>query len=321
MSVITQLFVNDRRAIRSRLPSTGYYQYQSGLNNATELAYRGFLYQAHQFDNITLSSSTPTEFIIYHSYSTSRHYYSEHFPENRTILFSNPALSIIGNLSISHQSGRRFHIENVYEAMLQEAGSYYYDAQTRRLFYHPRIDERIDNTTVILPVKETVVGFLNTTNIVWENIGVEHGAWLTESTFDASVTIDGRAGADYLYRLCNAIYIRNSSRILFENIRIAHTACYGLQIDERSNNITIKNSELFDLGAGGIRTGINYTVFNLSEILITNVTVKNCSLYDGGHLFPMAVGILIQQATEYHSIIENTIHHFQHSGIHLGWSW
>ncbi|CAF4028056.1 unnamed protein product, partial [Rotaria sp. Silwood1] len=74
LPAVTQLFVNGHRAIRSRLPETGYFTYEKGLDNRTHLAYQGFIYRENQFNNITLSSTSITEFIIYHSLTTSRHY-------------------------------------------------------------------------------------------------------------------------------------------------------------------------------------------------------------------------------------------------------
>ncbi len=70
------------------------------------------------------------------------------------------------------------------------------------------------------------------------------------------------------------------------------------------------------LGAGGIRIGTKD-----KEQLIENIIVKNCTLYDSGHLFPMGVGILIQRETRNILITQNTLYQFFHTGIQIGWSW
>ncbi|CAF4028828.1 unnamed protein product, partial [Rotaria sp. Silwood1] len=84
-----------------------------------------FIYLENQFNNITLSSTSIIEFIIYHSLTTSRHYFSKIYSENCAIIFSNPCLSVIGNTSISKQSGQRFHLENVHKGVSE----YFYNVQ------------------------------------------------------------------------------------------------------------------------------------------------------------------------------------------------
>ncbi|CAF1361613.1 unnamed protein product [Rotaria magnacalcarata] len=321
LSAVTQLFVNGHRVARSRLPATSYFTYEKGLDNRTRLAYQGFIYRENQFDNITLSSTSTTEFIIYHSYTTSRHYFSKIFPQNRTVIFSNPCLSVIGNTSIIKQSGQRFHLENVYEGMLNEEGSFYFDSITQILYYHPRKNESLQTTIIILPILETILSIIKVHQMEWNSIGIEHSAWMI-SKLNKSIPIDGRAAADYLDKSIVAVYLRNSSEIKFNNMEIAHTAGYAIQIDRNCEQITIENSRIYDLGAGGVRIGIraNKNKSKSSE-LIKNIIVRNCTVYDGGHLFPMGVGILLQRATINVLITENSIYQFFHTAIQIGWSW
>lgn len=310
------MFVNDRRARRSRWPTDGYFTYEKSLDNRTALAYRAFVYRDHQFDNVTLTDAT--EFIVYHSFSTSRHFFDRLFPENRTVLFTNPSLFVIGNTSIVEQSGRRFHLENVREAMLNDEGSFFFDTKTQTLFYHPKRNETMFTTTIILPILETVVSLIDVKQMQWTSLGIEHSAWMGSSTMNRSLPIDGRAAADYLDRKFNAVYLRNASDIHFDHVRLAHTAGYALQIDRFSREIRIENCQIFDLGAGGIRTGGRL----IGEQEGTeNITIRNCSLFDGGHLFPMGVAILLQRGTKGHLITQNSIDHFFHTAIHIGWSW
>ena len=98
--------------------------------------------------------------------------------------------------------------------------------------------------------------------------------------------------------------------------KLCHIAGYAIQIDGKSKEITIENSRLYDLGGGGIRMGTKD-----DEQSIENITVKNCSLYDGGQLFPMGVGILIQRGTKNILITQNTLYQFFHTAIQIGWSW
>jgi hypothetical protein len=317
LPVVTQLFVDGRRAIRSRLPVNGYFSYEKGLDNRTRFAYQGFVYRENQFDNITLSSTSTSEFIVYHAFTTSRHYFDRIFPSNRTILFSNPSLSVIGNTSIMKESGQRFHLENIYEQMLIQEGSFYFDSKTRILYYHSFKTENPQTTIIILPIREIILSIINGKKIEFYFIGFEHSAWIV-SKINKSISIDGRAAADYLDRSIVAIYLRNSSQIKLINIEISHIAGYAIQIDEKCEEIIIENSRIYDLGAGGIRIGRE---IQNEQLLIKNILIRNCTLYNGGHLFSMGVGILLQRQTRNISIIQNTLYQFFHTAIQIGWSW
>ena len=180
----------------------------------------------------------------------------------------------------------------------------------------------MSTTTIILPILETVVSLIGVKQMQWTSLGIEHSAWVGSSTMNRSLPIDGRAAADYLDQRFNAVYLRNASNIHFDRVRLAHTAGYALQIDRFSREIHIENCQIFDLGAGGIRSGTaSKAVLVREEDFIENITIRNCSLFDAGHLFPMSVAILLQRGTKGHLITQNSIDHFFHTAIHIGWSW
>jgi len=199
--------------------------------------------------------------------------------------------------------------------MLIQEGSFYFDSKTRMLYYHAHKNESPETTIVILPILEIILSIINVNQMEFHSIGIEHSAWMV-SAINKSIPIDGRAAADYLDQSIVAVYLRNSSEIKLNNIEIAHIAGYAIQIDRKCEEISIENSRIYDLGAGGIRIGMK----NEGQ-LIQNIIVKNCTLYDSGHLFPMGVGILLQRETRNISIIRNTLYQFFHTAIQIGWSW
>lgn len=199
--------------------------------------------------------------------------------------------------------------------MLIEEGSFYFDSKARILYYHSYKNQNPQTTIVILPIKEIILSIINANKIELDSIGIEHSAWIISNK---SISIDGRAAADYLDQSIVAVYLRNSSQIKLNNIEISHIAGYAIQIDENCEEIIIENSQIYDLGAGGIRIGKG---IKNEELLIKNILIKNCTLYNGGHLFSMGVGILLQRQTRNISIIQNTLYQFFHNAIQIGWSW
>jgi hypothetical protein len=199
--------------------------------------------------------------------------------------------------------------------MLIEESSFYFDSKTQILYYHAYKNEDPQTTIVILPILEKVLSIVNVNQMKFYSIGIEHSAWIGYN-INKSIPIDGRAAADYLDQSIVAVYLYNSSEIKLNDIEIVHVGGYAIQIDGKSKEISIENSRMYDLGAGGIRIGTK----DKGE-LIENVIVKNCTLYDNGHLFPMGVGIRIQRETRNILITQNTLYQFFHTAIQIGWSW
>jgi hypothetical protein len=188
------------------------------------------------------------------------------------------------------------------------------------LYYHSRKNENPQSTIIILPMLETILSIINVNKMEWNSIGIEHSSWMI-NTINKSIPIDGRAAAEYLDQTVVAIYLRNSSEITFDNIEMTHIAGYAIQIDRKCEEIIIENSRLYDLGAGGIRIGIETKNEIGYEPFIQNIIVRNCTFYDSGHLFPMGVGILVQRETKNILITQNTLYQFYHTAIQIGWSW
>ena len=88
---VNQLFVNNQRVVRSRVPMnhSEYLQYAAPLNDSTKVRY-GFQYMPGQFD---YKSLTDAMVVIYHSWTESHHYIDRLIKTNNTILFSNPSES------------------------------------------------------------------------------------------------------------------------------------------------------------------------------------------------------------------------------------
>jgi hypothetical protein len=201
--------------------------------------------------------------------------------------------------------------------MLIQEGSFYFDSKTQILYYHAHKNENPQTTIVILPILEIILSIINVSKMEFHFIGIEHSAWIV-SKINKTIPIDGRAAADYLDQSIVAVYLRNSSEIKLNNIEIAHIAGYAIQIDRKCEEISVENSQIYDLGAGGVRIGRG---IKNEQLLIQNITIRNCTLYDGGHLFSMGVGILLQRETRNISIIQNTLYQFFHTAIQIGWSW
>jgi hypothetical protein len=174
---VNQLFVNNKRIVRSRVPTnySEYLQYAAAFIDSIQAHY-GFQYVPGQFNYTSLVDAMV---VIYHSWSTSHHYIDRLIPENNTVLFSNPSDYPIGHFV--YQGQRRFHIENLCEALIQNSFCFVNETKTIYLMTDGSYDPA--KTEIITPVHEFVVLIVgdNITNpvedIIIDNIAIQHSAW------------------------------------------------------------------------------------------------------------------------------------------------
>jgi parallel beta-helix repeat protein len=119
-------------------------------------------------------------------------------------------------------------------------------------------------------------------------------------------------------RLFTCITIRHWT---FDGITVSHTGGYGIWVNQGSFNVTICNSHVYDVGAGGVRIGLGlHGVISDPTMLTTNVTVANSVLEDGGHIYQMGCGVLLQESAM-NNLSHNLIHDFYYTGVSIGWTW
>ena len=304
---VNQLFLNDRRIARTRVPTnySEYLHYDSPLNDSTQARY-GFQYASGQFQYKSLVDAMV---VVYHSWTESHHYIDRLITSNRTIFFSNPAGHPIG--SFSTQGQRRFHIENLCEALVPNSFCFVNEINTVYLMTDGSYDP--NQSQVITSVNETIVSIgSNDVNnpvrdIILDNVAIQHGAWKINRT-----EIADAASAAFLTSV--ALLIANASSIIVSNVEISHTGSYGIRIREGTSNINVMNSVITDMGAGGVWIGDRTTNMSISP---NTSKILSCNIGYGGNVFPSAVGVLIHRATDI-AIVGNTIHHLRYNGISVG---
>jgi parallel beta-helix repeat protein len=304
---VNQLFVNNRRVVRSRVPMnySEYLQYAAPLKDPNQARY-GFQYVPGQFNYKSLADAMV---VVYHSWTTSHHYIDRLITENNTVLFTNPSGLPMGSFPI--QSQRRFHIENLCEALVPNSFCFVNETKTVYLMTDGSYDP--NNVEIITSVKEVVVSIASddvtkpVEDIIIDNVAVQHGAWNIGKHAQAD-----SASARFLTSV--ALFIANATSIVISNVEISHTGSYGLRIREGTSNINFINSLVTDTGAGGIWIGDWMTPVPL---LASSIKVISNEVSYGGNEFPCGVGILVNRAVDV-IIAENSVHHHRNIGINVG---
>jgi parallel beta-helix repeat protein len=307
---VNQLFVNNRRILRTRVPMnpSDYLQYAAPLKDPTKARY-GFQYVPGQFDYKSLADAMV---VVYHSWTASRHYIDQVITANNTILFTNPSGYPIGTFATQGQ--RRFHIENLCQALVPNSFCFVNETKTILLMsdgsYAPTSTQIIAsvNEFVVLIAGESVNKSVD--DIIIDNVAIQHSAWNIGRTQEA----DGQAAA---FLTSAPLYIANARSIVISDVEISHTGSYGVWIKEGTTNINIINSLVTDTGAGGIRIG---QMISPIPAPTSSINIISNEISYGGNVFPSGVAVISHRASDV-VISDNLIHHHRYSGISVGWQW
>ena len=307
LTFVNQLFINNQRIVRTRVPTnySEYLQYAASLKDPTQARY-GFQYRPGQFDYKSLVDAMV---IVYQSWSESHHYIDRLITENNTVLFSNPSDKPIGTYYVQGQ--RRFHIENLCEALVPNSFCFVNATKTIYLMTNGSYDPT--KVEIITPVKEIVLMLASddvykpVENIMIDNVAIQHSAW----NIDRIQQADGAAAAFLSYA---TVFVANASTIMMSNVEISHTGAYGLWVNTGTSILTLTDSLVTDTGAGGIWIGRTLVPIPRSASFIK---ILSNEISYGGNVFPCGVGIVVNSAQDAR-IIGNWVHHHRYNGISVG---
>jgi len=225
--------------------------------------------------------------------------------------------------------GHRYLIENVLESLNKTAsGQWYLDrcpgcantvmtpATVWTLTYVAQAGENPSLDTVIVPQRSQLLIGSGASNLVFQGITFSHDNWIP-----SAAGLGDQAG---MPGVTAAVSFLNSQNVIFNACTFSHTQGWGVEFARTGTTGTsgsnqVVNSELYDLGAGGIRIGrlgssidtdANSPQFNLIE---NNVVVG------GGRIQPTGQGAGIWVGNAHHNVIvHNDVSDFYNGAIGIG---
>lgn len=305
--VFHQLFIDGRRATRARTPNYGFFRIDgaSPQDKPAKLHFRGNDIKKEWAER------GDVEVVALMAWSDLR----------MPIVSVDPAARIATLASAPQPSNKevdaRYYIENAPDA-LDIAGEWYYDKMAHKVSYRPLNGEDMERAVVIAPMVEQLVRLQGkpesgqfVKNVVFRGLNFAHAEWKTgekgyadtQAALPAPSAIEGVGAID-----CR-----------IDRSTIANSGGYAVFFGRGSKRNQITATEIFDMGAGGIKIGEPEQRKDDADQNYENVVADN-NIHDLGKVYAAGIGVWVLQSSR-NQIVHNHVHDLYYTAISVGWTW
>ena len=250
-----------------------------------------------------------------------------------------------------------FYLTNAKE-LLDEPGEWYHDIRQHKLYYMPRINEKLEmineKCTAVVPVIETLVEFIGSAerpvrDITIKGVTFSHTTWMRPSekghvplqagmylteAYKLRPQIDRPNNhkldnQGWLGRADAAVELRYTENVNFDACRFEHLGGSGLDYVLACHRGTTTRCTFTDIAMNGyvcgsfspegLETHLPYQPTDFREVC-TGQTVEQSEFYDVTNEDWGCVAIAAGYVSGI-DISHNTIHDVSYTGISLGWGW
>jgi hypothetical protein len=314
-----QLYINGKRAQRAKFPNEGVFALRTvtekliDSGKISETRVQKILLLPEQ---VTLFKSLPAavweEAVVnfYHKWNSSRR-------KNLRFSAADSALYMVSGPIIRVNridTNTLYSVENLYPA-LDTPGEWWLRPDGW-LYYMPRPGEQMQAINAMAPVndefiiirgkEEKLASFIHFENLAFKVAGYQmphNGDYPKQSAAFTGATI----------------MVNHASHIYFTNCEVAHTSTNAIWFQKNCSQSKVEHCYLHDLGAGAVKMG-EVSLTGGQETVTNHITVQNCIVRSGGHVFASAAALVIFHASD-NQLLHNDISDFRYSGISAGWVW
>jgi hypothetical protein len=227
-----------------------------------------------------------------------------------------------------------FYLENAFE-LLDKPGEWYYNPDTRELFYMSREGEDLNTANFIIPrtqnLFEITGGMVGQEvhNLVFDGLSFAYAGWTRASergTFgwQAQNLIARMGWGEYDREMTPAhVQVNSAHDIRFEHCRFEHLGAVGLDLNNNVYDVTVVGNLFHDISDGAIVIGhwnhVYITTPSIQAASHDNVIANNL-IADVGVEYWGAPAITAYYVNNM-QIVHNEISNIPYTGISVGWGW
>ena len=315
----SQLFVNDERAQRTRIPKTGFYRVEDPLipndPSINTHSYAGNEFIAAPGDFKPWKGLSEGEVVILHFWIEERLPIKSFDPKTRLVTTSKFTKKALLDAHPAHTPGNaRYYIENVFET-LTDPGEWYLDKKSGTLYYIPRSGETPESTNIVAP--KTINFFSISGNAEQgkfvENIhfkGITFQNTLIDSGAHERSIIGGPEKPE-----SSVIYMSAANYCSFEECNFKHLGESAIAISKNCTGIRIVGNKFYDMAGAGVALNGRSTDGNLTPN-ISSVLISDNSFKSGGRVFHGASAIVLSSVSNV-TVSHNQIQDYYWSGMNI----